>query len=128
VKNTASAALNGMRAVAPQCYSPRVPSSHPRIALTRDPELDAALRRAERVLGPKPAATLVRELALRGSADLPQAEDHAAQRRLDASGATPARRSLRDALPELRRRLASQSVDQEGRLSDALADVRTDRI
>jgi len=62
------------------------------------------------------------------SADLPQAEDHAAQRRLEASGAAPARRSLRDALPELRRRLASQSDDQEGRLSEALADVRADRI
>jgi hypothetical protein len=105
-----------------------VPSLHPRIALTRDPELDAALRRAERVLGPKPAATLVRELALRGSADLPHAEDEAARRRLDASGAVPARRTLRDALPELQRRLASQPVDHESRLSEAVAEMRADRI
>ncbi len=110
------------------CYSPPVPSAHPRIAVTRDPELDAALRRAELVLGRKPAATLVRELALRGSADLPQLEDQAAQRRLDAKGAIPARRALRDALPELRRRLASQPIDDEGRLSRALAEARADRI
>jgi hypothetical protein len=105
-----------------------VPSPHPRIALTRDPELDAALRRAELALGRKPAATLVRELALRGSAFLPTAEDQTAQRRLDAVGAVAARRSLRDALPELQRRLASQHVDDEGRLSQALADARADRI
>jgi hypothetical protein len=45
-----------------------MPTKHPRIALTRDPEVDAALKAAARVLGPsKPNATLARELLLRGA-------------------------------------------------------------
>jgi hypothetical protein len=45
-----------------------MPTKHARIALTRDPELDAALKAAAPVLGPsKPAATLARELVLRGA-------------------------------------------------------------
>jgi hypothetical protein len=55
-----------------------LPTKHPRIALTRDPEVDAALKSAAPVLGPsKPAATLARELLLRGAkavADDPNAE------------------------------------------------------
>jgi hypothetical protein len=45
-----------------------MPTKHPRIALTRDAEVDAALKAAAPVLGPwKPAATLARELVLRGA-------------------------------------------------------------
>jgi hypothetical protein len=45
-----------------------VPTKHPRIALTRDPELDAALKAAAPILGrSKPTAALVRELVLRGA-------------------------------------------------------------
>jgi hypothetical protein len=45
-----------------------MPTKHPRIALTRDPEVDAALKAAARLLRPsKPDATLARELLLRGA-------------------------------------------------------------
>ena len=45
-----------------------MPTAHPRIAITRDPELDAALDRAGGLLGRDvPAARLVRDLALRGA-------------------------------------------------------------
>jgi hypothetical protein len=45
-----------------------MPTKHPRIAITRDPEVDAALKSAAYVLGPtKPDATLARELLLRGA-------------------------------------------------------------
>jgi hypothetical protein len=46
----------------------RMPTKHPRIAITRDPEVDAALKAAAPILGPsKPDATLARELLLRGA-------------------------------------------------------------
>jgi hypothetical protein len=45
-----------------------MPTKHPRIGVTRDPEVDAALKAAAPVLGPsKPDATLARELLLRGA-------------------------------------------------------------
>jgi hypothetical protein len=45
-----------------------MPTKHPRIALVRDPEVDAALKAAAPMLGPsKPDATLARELLLRGA-------------------------------------------------------------
>ena len=45
-----------------------MPTKHARIALTRDPEVDAALKATARVLGDsKPDATLARELLLRGA-------------------------------------------------------------
>ncbi|MGH3263889.1 MAG: hypothetical protein ACRDNS_18070 [Trebonia sp.] len=52
-----------------------MPTSHPRIAITRDPELDAALDRVGMLVGPQvPVARLVRDLVLRGARAL-EAED-----------------------------------------------------
>jgi hypothetical protein len=44
-----------------------MPTKHRRIALTVDPELEAAIAAARRELGEMPESRLVRELALRGS-------------------------------------------------------------
>ncbi len=45
-----------------------MPTAHPRIAITRDPELDEALDRVARLLSHDvPVARLVRDLALRGA-------------------------------------------------------------
>jgi hypothetical protein len=45
-------------------------TKHRRIALSADPELEAAIAAARRELGDLPESRLVRELALRGSRDL----------------------------------------------------------
>jgi hypothetical protein len=45
-------------------------TKHRRIALTADPELEAAIAAARRELGDAPESRLVRELALRGARDL----------------------------------------------------------
>jgi hypothetical protein len=68
-----------------------MPTKHPRIALTRDPEVDAALRAVAPILGPsKPDATLARELVLRGAKEVlgdPRAElDPELDRYLDERG------------------------------------------
>jgi hypothetical protein len=58
-----------------------MPTTHPRIAITRDPELDAALDRAAALVGRGvPIARLVRELALRGARSL-EREDAERRRR-----------------------------------------------
>jgi len=51
-----------------------VPTKHPRISVVRDTELDEALERVERLLGPGKPATRVRELAIRGAHALLEAE------------------------------------------------------
>jgi hypothetical protein len=45
-------------------------TKHRRIALTADPELEAAIAAARRELGDAPESRLVRDLALRGARDL----------------------------------------------------------
>jgi len=59
-----------------------MPTDHPRIAVTRDPELDAAIERVA-ALGNRdvPVARLVRDLALRGARALEGEEAELRQRR-----------------------------------------------
>ena len=72
---------------------------HPRIALTRDPELDEALRRARPLLGErKPTATLARELILRGARELLSNQGTELDRWLDQRHATAAERSTEQVL------------------------------
>jgi hypothetical protein len=47
-----------------------MPTKHRRIALTVDPELEAAIAAARHELGEMPESRLVRELALRGSENI----------------------------------------------------------
>lgn len=44
-----------------------MPTKYPRILVTRDPELADALERVGQILRGRPAATLVRDLAIRGA-------------------------------------------------------------
>jgi hypothetical protein len=77
-----------------------VPTRHPRLALTRDPELDKALRRARETLASdKPDAALARELLLAGADVLaPEPEDPVIARLVHELGAIPARMSTKEAL------------------------------
>jgi hypothetical protein len=102
-----------------------VATKHPRIAVTRDPELDAALRRAGATLGDRPAATLVRDLALRGAASLPPSPPSDALRELiEEHGGRLAARSLTAQLDEGGTRAA---VDHERAATRALEDLRAER-
>jgi hypothetical protein len=81
------------------CYTCLVATVHPRIALTRDPELDEALRRARPLLGErKPMATLARELILRGTRELLSTQGTELDRWLDQRHATRAERSTQQVL------------------------------
>ena len=106
-----------------------MPTKHPRIALTRDAEIDAALKAAAPVLGPsKPAATLARELVLRGAKavlDDPDAElDRYLNERGDVIRATL---STKEAV-EISRELRKRPLPDGPPMSEILDEIRADRI
>jgi hypothetical protein len=104
-----------------------MPTSHPRLALVRDPELDAALRRAARVLGPdKPLAAVARELILRG-ADQITPKDDPFERWLEEIGAERATGDKAQTLAEVRAMPPYDPQDPTP-LSDTVDELREDRI
>jgi hypothetical protein len=91
--------------------------------LTRDPELDQALKLGASVLGPQPTSRVARELILRGARDLLANSSSELDRWLDEKGASPATRSIE----EIRAVIADLGAPDPGNprpLSDALAEMR----
>jgi hypothetical protein len=110
-------------------HSDAMPTKHDRIAITRDREVDAALRTAGAVLGrSKPAATLARELLLRGAQAVLDDPDAELDRWLDErGGVTRATMSTRQALGlarEIRRTIPPGGPS----ISEILDEERADRI
>lgn len=97
-----------------------------RIALTADPELDAAIAAARRELGDVPESRVVRELALRGARELRPDRTVQGISELRRLGVTVPARSLADALGDIP--LDQPDVDDPYRGSRALESVREDRI
>jgi hypothetical protein len=99
---------------------------HPRIALTRDPELDEALKVGASVLGgSQPTSRVARELILRGAKDLAANSGPELDRWLSAQGATPATRSTGELLASVAS-LGGPDPDNPRALSDALAAMRAE--
>jgi hypothetical protein len=99
---------------------------HPRIALTRDPELDEALRVGASVLGPsQPTSRVARELILRGARDLLANSGSELDRWLSEQHATPATRSTGELLATA---AGLGAVDRKNprALSEALAEMRAE--
>jgi len=103
-----------------------MPTVHPRIALTRDPELDRALKAGASVLGTsQPTSRVARELILRGAKDLLASSGSELDRWLDEKGAAPATRSIGEMLAVV----ADLDAPDPGNprpLSDALAEMRAE--
>ncbi|MGH2902125.1 MAG: hypothetical protein ACRDK7_00805 [Solirubrobacteraceae bacterium] len=105
-----------------------MPTVHPRIALTRDHELDEALRRARPLLGErKPTATLARELILRGVRELLSNQDTELDRWLNERRATPAEGSTADLLARATR-LGPHDPARPYAASQALQNSRDERL
>jgi hypothetical protein len=99
---------------------------HPRIALTRDPELDEALRVGASVLGgSRPTSRVARELILRGARDLLANSGSELDRWLGERGATPATRSTGELLATAAG-LGAPDPKNPRPLSDALAEMRAE--
>jgi len=109
-----------------RCYTYVVPTAHPRLALTRDPELDRALKVGASVLGPsKPTAGVARELILRGAQDLLANSGDELDRWLTAQGAEHAVRATRELLSTAAA-LGPPDPENPRSLSDALAEMRAE--
>ena len=104
-----------------------MPSKHPRIALTRDPELDAALEATAPILASRSTAGLARELILRGARAVLDGPGSDVDRRLDALGASRPTRSVAE-LVATARAMGPFDPDDPRPLSDALEELRADRI
>jgi hypothetical protein len=107
-----------------------MPTKHARIALTRDPELDAALTAAARVLGSsKPTATLARELVLLGAKSVVDEDPDAELDRWleERGGVTRATMSTNEALA-LARELRARPAPPGPPLSEILDELREDRV
>jgi len=105
-----------------------MPTKLRRIAVTEDPELAEALRRAASELPGLSSAALVKELALRGARTLPvDAGSERMERLMARTGARPARGDLRE---YLRNRPPLKPVDSDNpyALSRALEEQREDKI
>lgn len=99
---------------------------HPRIALTRDPELDRALKLGESLLGSsQPTSRVARELILRGAKDLLANSGSELDRWLDEKGASPATRSIEE-MRTFVAALGAPDPDNPRPLSDALAEMRAE--
>jgi hypothetical protein len=112
-------------------HLPGMPTKHARIALTRDQELDAALKAAAPILGPsKPAATLARELVLRGAKavlDDPNAElDRWLNERGGVTRATVIGQERRELLARVRE--MAKDLPPGPPMSEILDELRADRI
>lgn len=103
-------------------------TAHPRIALTRDPELDEALRRSRPLLGErKPTATLARELILRGARELLANRGPEIERWLDERHATQATRSTQEVLASAAT-LGAPDAARSYAASEALQELRGERL
>jgi len=110
------------------CYTIAVSTVYPRIALTRDPELDEALRRTRPLLGEgKPTSALARELILRGARDLLADQGPELDRWLDERHATPAVRSTQEVLASAER-LGEPDAATPHAASEALEELRGERL
>jgi hypothetical protein len=106
-----------------------MPTKHARIALTRDPELDAALKAAAPVLGHSmPDATLARELVLRGAKAVLEDPTAELDRWLDERGGViRATRSFEEA-SALAREIRAQIPSGGPSISEMLEEERAERL
>jgi hypothetical protein len=106
-----------------------MPTKHARIALTRDPEVDAALKAVAPVLGrAMPDATLARELLLRGAKAVLDDPDAELDRWLDERGGViHAARSFEEARA-LARELTKDIPPGSPSVSEMLEEERAERL
>jgi hypothetical protein len=111
-----------------RCYTRFVPTTHRRLALTRDPELDAALHRGAELLGNgRPDSAIARDLILRGAEALAASSGSELDRWLTARGAEQATRSTADVLALADKRGASDRGKPRA-LSEAVSELREERL
>lgn len=105
-----------------------MPTKHRRIALTADPELEAAIAAARRELGDAPESKLVRELAIRGARDLEPDRIARIRAELKAEGVEWPKESMGEYLRRVGPPAMSVDPDDPYRVTRILEELREDRV
>lgn len=103
-------------------------TKHRRIALTADPELEAAIAAARRELGDLPESRLVRELALRGSRGLEPDETARAIAELRGVAVSWPEESMGEYLRRTGLPPGQVDPDDPHRATRILEEMREDRV
>ncbi len=110
------------------CYTPRMPTTYPRVGVTKDPELARALRTTRTLLPSgdvRSEAGHVRRLALIGARAL--ADSDAQVRDRERLLALTGARAAQESFGALAERLLEQPVDRRAELSRSVDWVRGER-
>lgn len=105
-----------------------VATKHRRIALTADPELEAAIAAARRELGDAPESRLVRELALRGARDLEPDPLAGLRAKWEAEGVEWPEESMGEYLRRVGPPSGEVDPDDPYRMTRILEEVREDTV
>jgi hypothetical protein len=103
-------------------------TKHRRIALTADPELEAAIAAARRELGEMPESRLVRELALRGSRQLEPDREARIRAEFEAEGVEWPKESMGDYLRRVGLPAGQVDPDDPYRATRILEELREDTV
>jgi hypothetical protein len=104
-----------------------MPTKHRRIALTADPQLEAAIAAARREFGDAPDSRLVRDLAIRGSRDLEPDKIARIRAEFEAEGIEWPQRSMGELLAEMPP-LGPVDPDDPYRMTRILNELREDTV
>lgn len=105
-----------------------MPTKHRRIALTADPELEAAIAAARRELGDAPESKLVRELAIRGARDLEPDPLVELRAKWEAEGVEWPEESMGEYLRRTGLPRGEVDPDDPYRMTRILEELREDRV
>ncbi len=103
-------------------------TKHRRIALTADPELEAAIAAARRELGDMPESRLVRELALRGAHDLEPDREARVRAEFEVEGVGWPEESMGDYLRRVGLPAGKVDPDDPYRATRILNELREDTV
>jgi hypothetical protein len=105
-----------------------VATKHRRIALTADPELEAAIAAARRELGDAPESRLVRDLALRGARNLEPDPLAGLRAKWEAEGVEWPEESMGEYLRRVGPVHGEVDPDDPYRMTRILEEVREDTV
>lgn len=109
-------------------HYPPMATKHRRIALTADPELEAAIAAARQELGDMPESRLVRELALRGSRELEPDREARIRAEFEAEGVEWPKESMGDYLRRVGLPAGEVDPDDPYRATRILNELREDTV
>lgn len=105
-----------------------MPTKHRRIAVTADPELEAAIAAARQEFGDAPESRLVRDLAIRGARGLEPDRMARIRAEFEAEGVEWPKESMGEYLRRAGAPVGEVDPDDPYRVTRILEELREDRV